>query len=261
MLSLERLMQEAELRGLPSNKRRAIVREYAQTIILRALYTDRLGGKFFFMGGTALRFGFELRRFSQDLDFNARDLSMSEFKEIHKAVGVALEKEGFRCEILYRERGSILVSRIKILNILQEYNISPLKDEKLLIKIEVNQPTWNMRTAPLIINGFGYSFSTLFMNRGALLAEKIDALLNRCMGRDIYDVLFMLRRGFPFDEYILRFKGINQKPQQVLLNYVQRISKDRLKKIAGEVKPFLFDETEEDIILNAPAYFKSILKV
>ena len=241
MLTPEGLKEQAELLKLPLNKQRAIVREYAQTIILRAIYQTDFAQKIFFMGGTALRFAYGLKRFSEDLDFNAEKLSLADFKEILASCSKALEKEGFTCEISQKERTSLLIGQLKLTNILQNYKITPLKSEKLMVKVEINRPVWHMETESAVVDRFGYLFSILLMSKGALLSGKVDALINRFRGRDIYDVIFMLQRKFP----------LKVELKQVILERIENINPNELMRLSKQVEPFLVDEEEKDFVVNA----------
>ena len=259
MLTLEGLREQAKLLGLPLNKERAIVREYAQTIVLRAIYQTNYGQKIFFMGGTALRFAYGLKRFSEDLDFNAEKLSLSDFKRIITVSKKTLEKEGFACEVSAKERNSLLVGKLKLTNILQNYKITNQKAEKLMIKVEVNRPTWAMETESAVVDRYGYLFSILLMNKGALFAEKADALINRCRGRDIYDAVFMLQRKFPIDESVLKAKGWGKNPRQIILEHIENIKPQELIRLSKQVEPFLLNEEEKDFIVNAKTYIRALL--
>ena len=249
MLTPEGLKEQAELLKLPLNKQRAIVREYAQTIILRAIYQTDFAQKIFFMGGTALRFAYGLKRFSEDLDFNAEKLSPADFKEILASCSKALEKEGFTCEISQKERTSLLIGQLKLTNILQNYKITPLKSEKLMVKVEINRPVWHMETESAVVDRFGYLFSILLMSKGALLSGKVDALINRCRGRDIYDVIFMLQRKFP----------LKVELKQVILERIENIKPAELMRLSEQVEPFLVDEEEKDFVVNAKTYIGKLL--
>jgi len=259
MLNLESLLEQGKLLGLPLDKQRAIVREYAQIIILRAIYQSNLGGRMFFMGGTALRFAYGLKRFSEDLYFNAKVLSYIDFKEVLTICQGALGKEGFECGVSKEERGSLLVGRLKLTNILQSYKITPLKNEKLMVKIEVNRPVWNMETESQVLDRFGYLFSVLLMSKGALFAEKLDAFINRCRGRDIYDLIFLLQRKFPLDTPILKAKGWKAEPKQAMLEHIEKIKPDELIRLSKQVEPFLLNEEEKDFVVNAKTYITALL--
>ena len=260
MLSLERLMDEAKLRGLPLGKKRAVMREYAQIVMLQAVYRHKFGQQMYFMGGTALRFAFDLPRFSEDLDFNGEGLSKADFEEMLNKVKSALEKEGFNSEFNIKERGTLFVGNVRLSNILQLYNASVAKSEKLLIKVEVNQPQRKMLQEPHIITGFGYSFSALLMERSHLISEKLATFLNRKRGRDIYDILFMLRRKIPFDKYVLKTVGIKDSPKDFILEWLKKLSEKELKFLAEQVRPFLFKEEDVELVLKAPLYAERFLE-
>ena len=260
MLSLERLMDEAKLRGLPTDKIRASIREYAQVIILYSIYGHANAQRMFFLGGTALRFAFDLPRFSEDLDFNAKGLSEEDFKEILRLAKRSLGKEGFDSDYEIKKRGTLFVGKLKLVNILQLYKASVARDEKLLIKIEVNQPERDILAEPFIMNGFAYSFSALLMERKQLISEKIATFLSRKRGRDIYDILFMLRRRIPFDKSVLEAVGIKDPPQDFIMRYLTKLSEKDLKFLAEQVRPFLFKEEDVELVLKAPLYAERFLR-
>ena len=60
MLSMRYLLEEAKNLDLPILKKRAILREYLQTIILNSIYKGNFSKVMFFVGGTALRFFYNL---------------------------------------------------------------------------------------------------------------------------------------------------------------------------------------------------------
>ncbi|MBI2252835.1 MAG: nucleotidyl transferase AbiEii/AbiGii toxin family protein, partial [Armatimonadetes bacterium] len=70
MLTYDALINQAKIRGVPFTKIRGILREYLQVLILKELYKTEEGKKLFFTGGTYLRLVHNLKRFSEDLDFN-----------------------------------------------------------------------------------------------------------------------------------------------------------------------------------------------
>jgi len=110
----------------------------------------------------------------------------------------------------------------------------------------------------IILDGI-YNFSAILMSKGALLSEKLSALMSRRRGRYIYDVLFMLKKGFPFDRDVLYANNIGGEPRTVVLNYLSGLSEKELKRLAEQVKPFLFREDDIELVLKAPQYGKKFL--
>jgi len=100
MLSLPYLLEEAKSRQLPLLKKRAILREYLQVMILSAIYKHELAKSMLFTGGTALRFFHSLPRFSEDLDFDTPGFKERDFKDLLDEVKKSLLREGLRGTIL-----------------------------------------------------------------------------------------------------------------------------------------------------------------
>lgn len=261
MMNWQSLADEAKFKGVPVEKKRAVIREYIQTMILHIIYRQKNAQSFLFMGGTALRFGYNLPRFSEDLDFNAKNLSASQFEQVLNQIKSGLNQEGFRTEVDYQKKYDLLLGKIRILNVLQHYRIAADKGEKLLIKLELNFPKWKMNSESVLLSGFGYNFPMLLMNKGALLAEKMKALFQRQLGRDIYDVLFMLKRNFPIDKYVLEQKEINAADiKKELVNYLIGLGQEKRKKLALQLQPFLFKPDDINLVIDAPQWAELFLE-
>lgn len=259
MLTAESLLAEAGNRGLPPDKKRAIVREYAHILILKAIYQGQFGRELFFTGGTALRLVYQLPRFSEDLDFDASSFSNDSMKALLPGIHAVLTKEGFSCEYGFKEAESLFRARVKLTNALQYYGLSPLKQERLEIKIEIYCPRWKLKGRSEIIQGFGEAFPILLLEESELLAEKVLALLNRKRGRDIYDLFFMLRRKFPFDPEVLRSRELPESLPDQLGEFFRKLDPAELKNLRRQLEPFLFRAEEGEWIGQAPDYFKAFL--
>lgn len=259
MLRMEYLLEEAKELGLPLTKKRAILREYLQTIILNSIYKSNFAKSMFFVGGTALRFFYNLPRFSEDLDFNTPSLEENGFKKILERVEINLSMEGFSPGILYKKRATLFIASLNFPDVMSEYGIINKRGADIMIKIEVNCPEWPLATESHVLSLYGYNFSAILMSKGALLSEKLSALMSRKRGRYIYDVLFMLRKKFPFDREVLYANNIREEPKNLILNYLSGISEKELTKLAEQVKPFLFREDDIELILKAPLYAKKFL--
>lgn len=261
MLNLEYLLEEARNNNLPILKRRAIVREYLQTIILSGIYRNELGKKMFFMGGTALRFFYNLPRFSEDLDFNTKDMTSQEFNEIvENVVKPNLLKEGFEISTHYKERGNLFIAHLDFNKIIKQYDVVDNRKPSLMVKIEINRPAWLLNTESKALSLYGYHFSSILMSRGNLLSEKVCALLNRKRGRDIYDTLFMLQRKFPFNEEVLTANGVKLHIKDTILSYINNLTEKELEFLSDQVKPFLFKEEDADLVKKAPVYCAHLLE-
>ncbi len=260
MLSLRYLLEEAKDLGIPTTKRRAILREYIQTIILHSIYASQRNGSLFFMGGTALRFCYRLPRFSEDLDFNTRKLSFTDFQALASNAVRGLELEGFTVSLDYSKRDTLLTAYLSLPKVMHEYKITDKRGLDLMVKLEVNQPAWKLETKPHVLSLYGYTYTVRVMAESSLITEKLCALLSRNRGRDIYDLLFMLRKKFPFDPRILAANGHIQPPRDLILERLEKLGQKERKRLAAQIQPFLFAETESDLITNAPLYAEKFLE-
>lgn len=260
MLSLEYLLEEAENNGLPILKRRAVLREYLQVIILNSIYKHNLGKLMFFMGGTALRFFYNLPRFSEDLDFDTPSLKFEEFKGVLRNIEEGLLKEGFSSEISLERRNNLFVAELYFQELMKLYEITDKRGLDLMIKIEVYKPRWRLDAESDVLSLYGYNFSSVLLGKGNLLSEKICALFNRKRGRDIYDALFMLKKRFPFNENVLAANKIEGLPKDLILEYLTKLPEKELVSLANQVRPFLFKEDDIELVLKAPLYAKKFLR-
>jgi predicted nucleotidyltransferase component of viral defense system len=261
MLSLEYLLEEARNNGLPLLKRRAILREYLQVIILNSIYKHNLGKLMFFMGGTALRFFYNLPRFSEDLDFDTPGLTYEEFKDILEAVEKGLHKEGISSlETTSERRDNLFVAELLFEDLMSLYRITDKRGLDLMIKIKVYKPPWHLESEPGVLSLYGYNLSCFLLSKENMLSGKLCALFNRKRGRDIYDTLFMLKMRFPFNNDVLAANKIEGSPKQLILDYLKKLPEKELKSLAKQVNPFLFKEDDMELVLKASLYAGRFLR-
>lgn len=91
--SFDQILKFAQSYGLPSTKKRAILREYLQVKILEIIYQERISKNLFFVGGTALRLLRGLDRFSEDLDFDILGITSVQIDSLMRLVHTRLLKE------------------------------------------------------------------------------------------------------------------------------------------------------------------------
>ncbi len=259
MLSLEYLLEEAKNNGLPLLKRRGILREYLQVIILSTIYKHSLGKSMFFMGGTALRFFYNMPRFSEDLDFDTPGLDFEEFKGLLREVEKELVKEGFSLKISSEKRNNLIVAELYFQELMRLYRITDKRGMDLMIKLEVYKPAWNLKSEPGVLDLYGHNFSAVLLGKGNVISEKLCALFNRKRGRDIYDILFMLKRKFPFNKDVLLANKIDGSPKKLILEYLSKLTEKELQYLAKQVSPFLFREDDVELIMKASLYAERFL--
>jgi predicted nucleotidyltransferase component of viral defense system len=253
MLTYESLIDEAKSRGMPQTKTRGILREYLQILIMKEISRDKLGKKLLFTGGTYLRLIHNLKRFSEDLDFNTNVLTKNTFETLIKNVASKLEKQGINLKVRHNHWGRIYVSKLIFPEIENFYNIVSKYSRKhgIIIKIESNKPKCKINIETQMISGFGEFYPCVCTDKSVLFADKLDALEKKRRARHIYDIIFMLSNKYTFNKQVLKSLGIKQDPLIFLSNTIKSFPNIELKKQALSLRPFLFDEKEADLISNA----------
>ena len=262
MIIYEALMSEAKERGMPGVKTRGILREYLQVLILKELYRLETGKKFFFAGGTYLRLVHRTKRFSEDLNFNAAGLTKVEFEKALLKITSALTKEGMTATLEFDHWQKMWVARMIFPDIEGVYGVvsKHSRKEGIVIKVEVNRPRWTIDPETLVVSGFGQMYGVVCTQKGALFADKIDALLNKNRARHLFDIMFMLSSKYPIDSRVLKTLGIKEPPLEVILARVESLSATELKRQAEALRPFLFDENEAELIVNAKTIIPQLVE-
>jgi predicted nucleotidyltransferase component of viral defense system len=154
--------------------------------LIRKIYSSPAGQYLGFKGGTMLYFFYELDRFSVDLDFDLLDLEKSDLvkKELEKIlvefgeIKDQMDKENTLFFLLDYGEGE---SNVKI--------------EISKIGLETNEYE--------VKNFYGIDLKTQVIEDS--FANKLVASLerNRTANRDFFDIEFMFRKGFDFNEKII----------------------------------------------------------
>lgn len=253
MLTYESLLEHAKLREMPLTKLRGILREYLQILMLKEIYKRMEGKKLFFTGGTSLRLVYNLKRFSEDLDFDTNSLSKKDFEELLTRVQKELERIGFTSNISFDFWNNVYSSKLYFLDIEKKYFVSSsyVKKPGIVIKIECNKTKYKLKGESVMITGFGEFFPVLCTDKGITFANKIDALLKKERARHLYDFMFMLSNKYPLDKKLMKNLGIKGDPFETVLKKIKSFTSSELKKKAESFKPFLFDESEAEKIAQA----------
>lgn len=262
MLTYDALIEQAKNRGMPHTKIRGILREYLQILILKELYKTETGRKLYFTGGTYLRLVHNLKRFSEDLDFNTASIKEKEFENLIKKIQGELKRLNIDFRPRFRHWKNIYAADLVFPRIEKIYNVTSrfTKKEGIVIKIETNRPKWKIKKETEVISGFGEFYPCVCTDKGALFADKIDALNKKKRGRHIYDIMFMLSNRYSIDREVLSVLGIEGDPLDVIADGIRGFSRAELKKQAESLRPFLFEESEADLIINAHQIIPSLLE-
>lgn len=173
------------------------MREYLQAYTLMLMHGDGLFRTTAFIGGTALRFLYNIPRFSEDLDFSlAKDRKAYSFERLMKRLKEELFLAGYSVSIVYKDEKTVHSAFLKFSELLYEAGISPLKSQNFSIKVEVdtNPPEGAVLKTEVMNKYFPISF--LSYDTASLFAGKTHALLSRryTKGRDFFDLGWYLSK-------------------------------------------------------------------
>jgi len=260
MLSREGLIEESGRRGLPAGKLRGAAREYLQALTLQAFFGRKASGGMVFLGGTALRFGFDISRFSEDLNFDADIVSFASWKDLLDETAHELSRYGLQVETRSREKGSLLASDLRFSGFLQSYGLEAESNEKLRVKIEANRPEYALDASPRVLSAYGEMFPVRFASPGLMFAEKILALRAREQGRDIYDLFFMAGRRWAPRLDVLLARGVGSPADAAILERLRHWDEASLSRLAKKLEPFLFDPAQARLVAQAGALLPPALE-
>lgn len=244
----------------PENLRpfkRNLLREYFQYKMLEIIFDSDFGGRLVFLGGTALRIIYSNKRFSEDLDFDNLGLEERDFENLTNLIKKRLELEGYNIEIK-NTFGNVYTSFVKIQGVLFDNNLSNHPEEKLVIKLQTEPQKFEYNSELKILNKFDVFIHIKVVPEDILLSQKINAIFTRprTMGRDFYDVVFLLGRSKPNIAYLknkLNVRNYNELKEKLLL----KCKELDFEKLARDIEPFLFDSKDAKRVRNFCDYIEN----
>ena len=193
------------------NHRKFIVKEYLQLLILDYLTTTPFIRNLVFIGGTCLRLTKGIDRFSEDLDFDCKDLPETDFIKMTDGIAGFLKRNGYQVEIRDKDNIKLQAFRrnIHFPGLLYDLGLSGYRQERFLIKIESQDQGIEYKQQMGLVRGCGLFFRFPVPADEVLCAMKIAALLSRKKGRDFYDVMFLLSQTKPDFDFLIKSCGID----------------------------------------------------
>ena len=237
MLSLEQIKKyypPALAEKFPRN----IITEYLQYELLDSIFKQKGSEELSFMGGTAIRIVYGGNRFSEDLDFDNFGLSFEEFTKLIQWAIIDMEKKGFIIETRFVSKKAFHCY-IKFRDILQRAHLSPVKSEKVLIRIDTVAKKKIFHPQIVLLNKFGVYRNILVNPLDIILAQKMLAAMNRARtkGRDFYDISFLYGLSQPSFNYLQKMTGLQKN--EFLDQFKKRCSQLNFNQLAKEVTPLL----------------------
>lgn len=236
-----------------------MLKEYIQLQILDYLSGSAYVRKLVFIGGTNLRLIKGIDRFSEDLDFDCRDFTGDEFKEMTADVVLFLDRLGLEPVVKNRESDRIKAFRSSLYfpGLLFNLNLTGHRDEWFLIKLECQDQ--HVEYIPQLVNikGCGLFFPFPVPPDPVLCAMKIAALLSRAKGRDFYDVMFLLGQTIPDWDFLSARCGI-RNGQELKNEWLGLLSTINLAHKAKDFEHLLFDRSNSRRILRFKEFLEAI---
>src|SRR5947208_5417257 len=162
------------------------VREYLQARILASLQRAGAMVPLAFQGGTALRFLYSIRRYSEDLDFALERPDRGyDFESYLGAIRSDLQREGYEIEIKANAQRVVHSAFVRFPRLLFELGLSPHPNEILAVKVEVdtNPPPGAVLATTIIRRQV--TLNLQHHDPASLLAGKLHAVLQRSEERRV----------------------------------------------------------------------------
>lgn len=216
---------------------RQLERDYLLVLLLHEIYSA-FTSDLIFKGGTALKYFFNLNRFSEDLDFTFKGQNeTSGRKYLNEKMDIALNHLSAQYRIVERERRANKTGNI-IVGINYELRIKGPLNQRLgqlqNIKIDIN-----LRNDIIHKPGLKYlspiypditTFSLPVMTVEEMLAEKIATTIERTRMRDIYDIYYLLViKNLKYDEKSVKEKMLRRGEVFAKIDIARRLDEARSK--------------------------------
>lgn len=229
------------------------MQELLQLMSLKIMYDKDILKNLSFVGGTALRIVFDLKRFSEDLDFYLIEKKGYDFKVINSELIRGFKLNGLNAESKTKDARNVNSILLKFSGLLKELGLSPLKDEKTMLKIEIDtNPPKGGRVENTFVNKL-YTFNIPHFDLPSMFATKLHACFYRTFvkGRDFYDFIWYLSKKITPNYELLNnaIKQTQGKDPEInkgnFKNFLLvNIEKIDLNTAKADVERFLEDKSE-----------------
>ena len=238
---------------------RYMLKEYLQLLILDHLATTPYINKVSFIGGTNLRLIQGIDRFSEDLDFDCKDLSEDEFMAMTYSVVQYLRQNNVEVETRDKPNPHLTAYRRNLYfpQMLFDLGLTGHRDERLLLKIEAQDQGVLYQPVVANINRMGFFFGIQVPPVDVLCAMKFAAILARQKGRDFYDTIFLLSKTKPNMDFLLARTGITSI-EELKATIAEQLQEIDLNHKRRDFMHLLFNESNADRILQFPKVVASM---
>lgn len=231
------------------------LREILQIQALKFIDKLNYSSNIAFVGGTALRILYKVKRFSEDLDFSLINKENFSFEKMTNDLIREFSLLNIDLNINTKTKKNVYIAQLKFSKLLYELNLSNIKEQKLYIKLELdtNPPQGANLEYSIQKEFFGIKHYAI----ESLYAGKLHALLYRkyTKGRDFYDFMWYLTNNINVNLELLN-NAISQSTarkskldkKKLKEKLIEMISKTDFKKVNEDLETFIFDKNELKLI-------------
>lgn len=237
-----------------------ILKEYIELLALEHLSQSPYAPKLVFIGGTNLRLVLGLDRFSEDLDFDCKQLSAEEFVSMTDALVEYLRLNGLQVELRDKENPRLTAYRRNIYfpELLFDMNLTGHREEGFLMKIEAQDQGVDYIPQTAMVSRNGFFFPVTVPSKGTMLSMKLAALLARAKGRDFYDSIFLWQQARPDYDFLRQRCGINT-PEALKSALIDKLDTVNLELKRKDFEHLLLNPSRSAQILHFRQFIDSAL--
>lgn len=244
-----------------------VAREFLQILALKTIADSDGFKQLAFVGGTALRTIYGLRRFSEDLDFFLINSNGYEFKSLLESLNKSFILNGLKVSLKQDKEKTVNSAFVQFPGLSLALGLSGHNEQKLSIKIEVDvmpPAGWNLQTTVISRT---YLFGILHYDLPSMFAGKLHACFYRryTKGRDIYDLFWYVGRKVRPNYEMLnnaiaqtsgKSPGLNEN--NFISFLLENIGHVNMKSAKQDIERFLEDKSE--LKLFAPELLAGAIK-
>jgi len=235
-----------------------MLKEYFHYRMLDIIFSGEYASKLSFIGGSSLRILYQIKRFSEELDFDCFHLSRDEFIQFTNRVIARLREEGIKVETEDKKKELQLAAfrrNIIFPGLLFDLGFTGNREKKLLIKIECEPHQYDYDPAKPIIQKFNVFTQIFAPSTDILLSMKTGAVLERRKGRDYYDFIFLSGITDPDFGYLNKKLGISNHIQ-LYERILESCEKTNFELKSRDFEKLVFDPAETKKVLLFKEYIR-----
>ena len=226
-----------------------MIKEYVELLALEWISRSIYAEKLIFIGGTNLRLIQGIDRFSEDLDFDCKGLSETEFLTMTDGLIRYLQLQGLEAIAKDKEGSKLQAYRRNVYfpELLFNLQVTGHREERFLMKIEAQDQGIVYPREMATIQRLGFYFPVAVPPLSVLLSMKLSALIARQKGRDFYDTIFLWQRTQPDYAFLNERSGIANKTQ--LVEIMRKVVNETdLNMKRRDFEHLLFEPSKAEVI-------------